>query len=125
MVRGALTLGDAWHIQRSVLGTVVLAAITSLPNAYAASRLGLLSNGTAVLSLAFNSNTLNLLAGVGLPAIFLGGLLTTAGAALDIVWLLALTVLAIGLGWWWGGLTRWAGAALVVGYLAFLVVAVR
>ncbi|HEY9287772.1 MAG TPA: hypothetical protein VIT43_07100 [Candidatus Dormibacteraeota bacterium] len=125
MVRGALVIGDLWNIPRAVLGTVVIAAITSLPNAYAASRLALTGNGTAVLSLAFNSNTLNLLAGVALPALVLGGLLTTAGAVADLAWLLALTVLAIALGWWLGGLTRWAGGALIAGYLAFLVVVIR
>lgn len=125
MVRGALLIGEQWNIPRPILGTVVIAAVTSLPNAYAASRLALMGNGTAVLSLAFNSNTLNLLAGVALPALLVGGLLTTAGAAVDLAWLVALTVLAIGLAWWLRGITRWAGSVLMAGYLAFLLVALR
>jgi cation:H+ antiporter len=125
MVMGALALGNHWHIPPSVLGAVGLAAITSLPNAYAASRLALLNNGTAVVSLAFNSNTLNLLAGVSIPALFIGGLRSSPGVALDIAWLVAMTVLAIGLGWWQGGLNRMSGAVLIVAYLLFIAVAFR
>lgn len=125
MVRSALQLGGQWHIPQAVLGGIALAVITSLPNAYAASRLALLGNGTAVLSLSFNSNTLNLLAGVSIPAVFLGGVGAAANAGVDIAWLLGLTLLAIGLGWWKRGLTRVAGAALIVGYLAFAIFSLR
>lgn len=125
MVSGALTLGDTWHVPRPILGAVGLAVITSLPNAYAATRLALLGNGTAVVSVAFNSNTLNLLAGVAIPAVFIGGLTAAPYAALDIAWLLAMTVLAIGLGWWQGGLNRPSGLLLIAVYALFLIVAVR
>ena len=125
MVRSALQLGAQWHVPQTVLGAIALAAITSLPNAYAASRLALLGNGTAVLSLSFNSNTLNLLAGVSIPAVFLGGVAAAANAGLDMAWLLSLSLLAIGLAWWKRGLTRMAGAVLIAGYLAFAIVTLR
>jgi cation:H+ antiporter len=125
MVSGALTLGDDWHLSRIFLGAVALAAITSLPNAYAATRLALSGNGTAVASLAFNSNTLNLLAGVSLPAVLIGGLASAPGAAADIAWLIGLTVVAIALGYIGRGLTRWSGLALIVGYLVFVVALLR
>ena len=125
MVSGALVLGEQWHIPRSLLGTVGLAAITSLPNAYAASRLALLNNGTAVVSLAFNSNTLNLLAGLSIPALFISGLRSSPGVALDIAWLLAMTLLAVGLAWWQQGMNRVGGLTLIVGYLLFLGFAFR
>lgn len=125
MVNGALVLGDRWHIPQAFLGAVALAVITSLPNAYAATRLALLGNGTAVVSLAFNSNTLNLLAGVSIPAVIIGGLSGAANAALDIAWLIAMTLLAIGLGWLQGGLNRLSGALLIIGYLLFIGFALR
>lgn len=125
MVMGALALGDHWHIPPSLLGAVGLAVITSLPNAYAATRMALLNNGIAVVSLAFNSNTLNLLVGVSIPALFIGGLRSSPGVALDIAWLLAMTVLAIGLGWWQAGLNRLSGVVLIVAYLLFIAVAFR
>jgi cation:H+ antiporter len=125
MVNGALSLGDRWHLPRSILGAVVLAAITSLPNAYAASRLALLGNGTAVLSLAMNSNTLNLLAGVAIPAVVFGGLLSRAAVATDIAWLLAMMLLAIALGAWQRGLNRVGGIILIAAYGCFIVFALR
>src|SRR3989440_4890357 len=125
MVTGALVVGDRWHIPHSLLGAVGLAAITSLPNAYAATRLALLNNGTAVVSLAFNSNTLNLLAGVSIPALFISGLRSSPGVAPDIAWLLAMTLLAIGLAWWQQGMNRVGGLTLIVGYLLFLGFAFR
>jgi cation:H+ antiporter len=125
MVNGALVLGDHWHLSRIVLGAVALAAITSLPNAYAATRLALGGNGTAVLSLAFNSNTLNLLAGVSLPAVLIGGLASAPGAMVDIAWLTSLTLVAIGLGYLGRGLNRWSGLLLIIGYLVFITVILR
>ena len=125
MVNGALVLGDHWHLSRIFLGAIALAAITSLPNAYAATRLALAGNGTAVVSLAFNSNTLNLLAGVSLPAVLIGGLASTPGAMADIAWLTVLTLAAIGLGYLQRGLNRWSGLLLIGGYLIFVVAILR
>jgi cation:H+ antiporter len=125
MVNGALTLGDQWHLSRIFLGAVALAAITSLPNAYAATRLALAGNGTAVVSLAFNSNTLNLLAGVSVPAVLIGGLASAPGAGADIAWLTALTLAAIGLGYVQRGLDRWSGLLLIGGYVIFIVKVLR
>ena len=125
MVTGALVLGDHWHLSRIFLGAVALAAITSLPNAYAATRLALSGNGTAVVSLAFNSNTLNLLAGVSLPAVLIGGLASAPGAMADIAWLTPLSLVAIGLGYLQRGLNRWSGLALIAGYLIFVAVTLR
>jgi cation:H+ antiporter len=125
MVNAALVLGDHWHLSRIFLGAVALAAITSLPNAYAATRMAVTGNGTAVVSLAFNSNTLNLLAGISLPAVLLGGLASAPGAMADIAWLTALTLVAVGLGYLQGGLTRWSGMILILGYLVFVLVILR
>jgi len=125
MVNGALTLGDRWHIPRALLGAVVLAAITSMPNAYAASRLALRGNPTAVVSVAFNSNTLNLIFGITLPALFISGLFSAGGVTLEIAWLVGLMVLAIALGWWQGGLNRLSGGVLILAYLLFIVLALR
>src|SRR5258708_38917525 len=109
VVKGVLLGGAHWVVWGFFLGAVALAGITSLPNAYAATRLALSGNGTAVVSLAFNSNTLNLLAGIALPAVLIGGLASAPGAMVDIAWLTALTLVAIGLGYLGRGLNRWSG----------------
>ena len=125
MVAMALPLGDRWHVSRAVQGTVVLAALTSLPNAYAAVRLALRQNGPAVVSEAFNSNTLNLVAGISVPALFLGGIGAVPGAGRELGWLLAMTLAAIGLGFAREELGRPSGLVLILIYAAFLAVVMR
>jgi len=44
--------------------------LTSIPNAQTAIRLGMLGRGEALVSETFASNTINLLGGVLLPALF-------------------------------------------------------
>lgn len=125
MVTMALTLADRWHVARPFLGTVVLAAVTSLPNAYAAVRLALRHNGPAVVSEAFNSNTVNLVAGIGLPALIIGGISTGQGEGTDLAWLLGLTGLVLLLGYRLRGLTRISGVVIIASYLLFLATQVR
>jgi cation:H+ antiporter len=125
MVTSALVLGDRWNVSRPFLGTVVLAALTSLPNAYAAVRLALRRNGPAVVSEAFNSNTINLLAGIAVPALFMSTVVTVNGVAADLWWLLGLTGLALALGYLQRGLTRTGGGLLIAVYVLFLGVATR
>ena len=51
---------------------VVLAVLTSLPNAYTAVRLGLVGRGSALVSETLASNTINLVGGVIIPALAVG-----------------------------------------------------
>jgi len=120
MVQAALTLGDHWHISRPVLGMLILAPLTSVPNAVTALRLGLARRGSALVGETFNSNTLNLVAGVALPALFvsLTGLSGTEKA--DLGWLAGVTAVTLLLLGPARGMRR-AGATVVVGlYLAFV-----
>jgi cation:H+ antiporter len=121
MVTTALTLAARWHVPEVIVGTVALAAITGLPNLYAAVRLALRGDGATVVSEAFNSNTLNLVVGLGLPAIVLGGAHAgapdTAGA---LAWLGGMTVCAIALAALQAGLTRAGGAVMLLLYAGFL-----
>lgn len=125
MVVTALELGTRWHVSHAVLGTVVLAGLTSLPNAYAAIRLALRQNGPAVVSEAFNSNTLNLVAGISLPALFLGGVSSVAAAGSDLAWLLGMTGAVIALGYRRHELGRLSGVLVIAIYAAFLALGVR
>jgi cation:H+ antiporter len=124
MVATALVLGGRWHVPDVLLGTVILAAVTGLPNLYAAVRLALRGDGATVVSEAFNSNTLNLVAGLGLPAIVLG---TGAapGVSGSLIWLVALSVGAIAAATVRRGLTRGGGAAIILAYAAFVAVLLR
>jgi cation:H+ antiporter len=119
MVTAAVLLGQRWHVPGTVVGMVALAAITGLPNLYAAMRLARHDQGATVVSEAFNSNTLNLVVGLSLPAIVVGRDGLTSNAS-PLIWLVGLSVGAIALMLWRGGLTRLVGATIVLAYFAFL-----
>ena len=104
-MRSTLSLADAWGVPHDLVGVFVLAGLTGLPNAYAAARLALQGRGPQVVSEAFNSNTINLLVGIGLPALVIGLGRTGHNVPLDLAWLLGLTVLVLLARQ--GGLSRW------------------
>ena len=54
MVQSVLDLGADWHVSQTVLATLVLAPLTSLPNAITAVRLGIARRGAALVSETFN-----------------------------------------------------------------------
>jgi len=121
MERGASTLGHRYSVPGIVVGGLVLAAVTSLPNAVAAVYLAAKGRGAAAFSTALNSNTLNVVVGLLLPAIFIG-LGTASGQTILITGAyLGLTVLTLGLAYAERGLRRWAGWVIIAGYGAFVV----
>jgi cation:H+ antiporter len=122
MVDAAITLSDRFHVSDRFMGTVVLAILTSLPNAYAAVRLALLRHGAAVVSETFNSNTINLVAGIAVPALLVRTAVLSRGTAQDLIWVLGLSVAALALGAPWGAMTRSRGLALIAGYGIYLAV---
>jgi Ca2+/Na+ antiporter len=75
------------------------------------------------VSEAFNSNTINLLVGIGLPALVIGLGRTGRYVPLDLAWLLGLTVLVLLLARQ-GALSRWQGAGIVGVYVLFVLVRV-
>jgi len=121
MVHAALKLGHAAGIPDVLIGTLVLAVVTSIPNAYTGVRLGLARRGSALVSETLNSNTINLVGGLAVPALFVsvvaGGL-----ARADAVWLLGATVLAVALLAPRSGVHRAGGALLVASWVGFAVV---
>jgi cation:H+ antiporter len=119
MVRSALDLAAAWHAPGWLLGAVVLAGLTSLPNLYVAIHFARGDRGSALVSAAMNSNTINLLGGLFAPALVLG-FATSADAAVEMAWLLGLTVLTLALAFWRRGLGRLAGSAVVAAYAGFV-----
>jgi len=121
MERGASDLGRHWHVADAVIGGVVLAAVTSLPNLVAALYLASRQRGSAALSTALNSNNLNVVLGLLIPGVVVGlaphspaGELTAASYA-------ALTAVVLALAFWRRGLSRRAGGIIVAGYVLFVV----
>ncbi len=121
MVQAALALGDRWQISGALIGVLILAPLTSLPNAFTAIRLGRHGRGSALVTETFNSNTINLVVGVVAPALIVGLTgLSTAGKV-NVAWLVAMTVVSIGLLARPGGVRRGSAAILVALYAGFVV----
>jgi cation:H+ antiporter len=120
MVQSALTLGDHWHISPQVLGTLVLAPLTSIPNAVTAVRLGRAGRSAALVGETFNSNTINLGAGVIVPALFVALTTLSSTAKLQLGWLMAMTAVCLVLLAHPRGLRRPGAAALIAMYLGFV-----
>jgi cation:H+ antiporter len=95
MVQAALVLGGHWGISTAVLGTLILAPLTSLPNAVTAARLGLAGRGAALVGETFNSNTINLAAGVIAPSLFVTFTAPSTTAKLQLGWLVAMTCVCL------------------------------
>lgn len=122
MVQAALALGDRWRISGAVLGVLILAPLTSIPNALTAVRLGLARRGSALVGETFNSHTINLVAGVSVPALFIGVSRISALGRFDVAWLVAMTAVCLFLLARPGGLRRPGAAALISLYAAFVAV---
>lgn len=124
MVDTSVSLGARWGVPQVLIGTLVLAALTGLPNVVGSVRLARRRRGSAVVSEALNSNTLNLLAGLAVPALIVGIGAPSASAQLSVAWLLGITVLALGLTSHRGGLLRSEGMLVIAAYLVFVVLLV-
>lgn len=119
MEQGATTVADRYGIPGTVLGAVVLAVVTSLPNAVAAVYLARRGRGAAVLSEAFNSNNLNVLVGLLIPATVLGAISTSGQTSWLSGWYLGMTLMALALAWTGRGLGRLTGLLIIATYLGF------
>jgi cation:H+ antiporter len=120
MERGASTLGRHYAVPGVIIGGLVLAAVTSLPNAVAAVYLASKGRGAAAFSTALNSNTLNVVAGLVLPATFLGLASPSGQTVLVTATYLGLTALTLALCYVDRGLRRSAGWLILVAYAAFV-----
>ena len=119
MEHAATSLGTRLAVPGIVTGGIVLAAITSLPNAVTAVYLARRGRGAATLSEAMNSNTLNVAFGLFLPAT-IAGLATGGSAALVATWYAAMTLAVLAMAYARHGLSRLTGALIIAAYLTFV-----
>jgi cation:H+ antiporter len=122
MERAAEKLGHHFGLSKLVIGGVILAAVTSLPNAVGAVYLSARGRGAAVLSEAMNSNMINVVVGLLLPAIVFGP--AGGDGRLVAVWYAALTIVSLALAFAGKGLSRLTGTIIVASYAAFVLVAI-
>jgi cation:H+ antiporter len=119
-VRSVTDLAHAWSIPQALVGVVILAVLTSLPNAWTGVRFGLQDRGSALMSETLNSNSINLVAGIAVPAA-LGAIGSLSGLdTFDVVWLVVMTVTALVLFGRRGGAGTAAGVLMIGLYAVFL-----
>ena len=124
MERSASALGEHHGVPAILVGGIVLAAVTSLPNAVAGVYLALRGRGPAVLSTSLNSNAINIIAGLLLPTVFVGIGAPSAQPIFVATSALAITCLALVFAYSRRGLARAEGYAIVTAYLLFVAVLV-
>jgi cation:H+ antiporter len=122
MVRSALSLAGQWHVSAALVGVLILAVLTSLPNAFTAVRLGRSHRGAALVSETLNSNTINLLGGVMVPALLIGLEPASGLVRFDLAWLIVMTLAALLLLSRRRGAGRGGGGLLIALYLVFVAV---
>jgi cation:H+ antiporter len=120
MERAASALGTRFAIPEIVVGGLVLAAVTSLPNAVAAVYLAARGRGAATLSTALNSNTLNIALGLLVPAAVIGLGQPAGQTTLIAAWYLGLTAVMLGFAYRDRGVRREAGILVIAAYLVFV-----
>lgn len=119
MERAGSALGTRFAVPEIVVGGLVLAAVTSLPNAVAAVYLAARGRGAATLSTALNSNTLNVVAGLLVPATILGLGKPSGQAVLIAVWNVLMTIGVLIVAYRYRGLGRITGGLIILAYAAF------
>jgi cation:H+ antiporter len=123
-VRAAIDLAHAWSVPDELVGVLGLAVLTALPNAWTGVRFGLQRRGSALISETLNSNSINMVAGIALPAA-VGAIVSFSHLTVfNLAWLFGMTVAALVLFGKRGGAGRSAGALLIVLYAVFVVVQV-
>lgn len=121
-VRAAIDLADRWSVPETIVGVLVLAVLTALPNAWTGIRFGLQRRGSALMSETLNSNSINVVAGIALP-VALGSLTTFSSIdVFGLAWLFGMTAAALVLFGRRDGGGRAAGTFLIVLYAVFVAV---
>jgi cation:H+ antiporter len=121
MERSGSEVGHHFHLADVVIGGIVLAAVTSLPNAVAAIHLASKGRGTAALSTALNSNNLNVVIGLLIPGAILGLAAPSSAGTLTAASYVALTGLVLTVAFVKRGLSWRSGLLVITGYGIFVV----
>jgi cation:H+ antiporter len=115
----SISLAARAGIPHRIVGTLILAGLTGLPNAIAALRLASRGRGSAVVREALNSNTINVAVGICLPGVLVGMSPLGAHGARAVWGLAAMTLAALAIIGFRCRLRRPGGTVIVLLYFAF------
>ena len=122
MEKGATSLGGHFGVPEITIGGLVLAAVTSLPNVVSAIYLARRGRGAATLNTTLNSNSLNVTAGLLIPATVIGLARSSDSGLLVAGWYVGLTALTLVFAYAGHGLRRTGGGLMIAAYALFVVV---
>lgn len=118
-------LGKAWDISDLVVGAVLLAIVTSIPDAVAAVHLARRGRGAVTLSTTTNGNNIDVVVGLLVPAALLGLGAVTQAAVVAASWYHGLTTAVLAWAFLRRGPTRVDGVVVGLAYASFVVLLVR
>lgn len=121
MEHAGAKLGAQNDVPEVITGGLVLAGVTSVPNAVAGIYLAARGRGAATLSTSLNSNIINIAAGLLLPGTILGLGVPSGPGDLVAAANVGLTLFVLAGAYRYGGLRRGFGALIVLAYVAFAV----
>ena len=124
MERTGSDLGGRLHMSQIVIGGIVLAVVTSLPNLVAAVYLARRGRGAATLSTTLNSNNLNIAVGLLGPALLLGLGPSSGQTMMITIWYLVLTLFVLVFAYLHRGFNRSMGVVVILAYLVFTVMVI-
>jgi cation:H+ antiporter len=113
MERAASALGSRFAVPEIVVGALMRAAVTGLPNAVTAVWLAARGRGAATLSTALNSSALNVTIGLLLPAAVIGLGHPGGQAALFAAWYAGLTAVVLAFAYRDRGIRRATGVLVI------------
>ena len=122
LVSAASTLGGRLGWSEITIGALVIASLTGVPNLIAGLRLVRQGRGAAVVSEAYNSNSLNLIVGTYLPTLFIAPDQPSNLARISMWWLVGATIVSAALFLRRRRLGRLGAAVLIVSWLGFALV---
>lgn len=123
--RSGTDIGTAWDLSDVVVGAVLLAVVTSIPNAVAAIYLARKGRGAATLSTTTNSNNINVVVGLLVPSALIGLGTVTSSSLLTAWWYVGITLVTLAWAFVRRGLRLVDGVVIAVAYAVFVVVLLR
>lgn len=120
LIQTSVNLGQYWHLSKAITGILIIAIVTSLPNMLTTIPFAFRKREKAVISISINSNNLNILLGICLPAIFYSTGSISPRTTFSAFWLLGMTAATLCLGYYRGGLFRREGLAIIGFYIVFV-----
>ena len=120
-VEGASKLADRFGIPQIIIGLTIVAMGTSAPEAAVSIAAALKGTAEITIGNVLGSNIMNILLILGLTAVIIPLSVNKNTFRIEMPFVIAISAVLFGLGWFDGSLSRFDGAILLVLFVAFFV----